>query len=278
MAKQYTEDDLGILVAGDWSLLNSEGAEVMHGAGVRATQRQKPGPWKYPREMVLTFPFSLNQFRDFCDWHTYFQWEVIEAQYLNDDGSLDEDALGELAQRGEDAAELVRRYLTGETDAEKAAGPPPTVDRAEAREAPPTGQQDAPERSSSEEDSGESRAGEVHPDALAKAIATEVVQQLRNPIGAVSQPSSVAPRDVLMPVAEERQGAPKMDQRDAPYQSAQDRQAHRWQLCIDAGLKMPQDTYASYPRGIRAVADRLRITRQALAQDLNAHRERLFGK
>lgn len=143
MAKQYTDDDLGILVAGDWSLLNSEGAEVMHGAGVRATQRQKPGPWNYPREMVLPFPFTLNQFRDFCDWHTYFQWEVIEAQYLNDDGSLDEDALAELAQRGEDAAELVRRYLTGETDADKEAGPPTTLDRAEAREAPPTEQQDA---------------------------------------------------------------------------------------------------------------------------------------
>lgn len=144
MAKQYTEDDLGILVAGDWSLVNSEGAEAKPGVGVRATQREKRGPWNYPREMVLTFPFSLNQFRDFCDWHTYFQWEVIEAQYLNDDGSLDEDALAELAQRGEDAAELVRRYLTGETDAEKEAGPLPTVDRADAPTARPAGQQDAP--------------------------------------------------------------------------------------------------------------------------------------
>lgn len=144
MAKQYTEDDLGILVAGDWSLVNSEGAEAKPGVGVRATQREKRGPWNYPREMVLTFPFSLNQFRDFCDWHTYFQWEVIETKYLNDDGSLDEDALAELAQRGEDAAELVRRYLTGETDAEKEAGPLPTVNHADAPAAQPAGQQDAP--------------------------------------------------------------------------------------------------------------------------------------
>ena len=141
MAKQYTERDLGILVAGDWGLVNSVGVEAKPGVGVMATQREQPGPWNYPREMVLNFPFTLSQFREFCDWHTYFQWEVIEARYLNDDGSLDEDALAELARRGEDAAELVRRYLTGETDSEKEAGPPPTLDRAEAREAPPTGQQ-----------------------------------------------------------------------------------------------------------------------------------------
>lgn len=56
------------------------------------------------------------------------------------------------------------------------------------------------------------------------------------------------------------------------------RQAERWQLCIDKGLTMPTDTYAQLPRGIGTVARELGITRQALAQDLKAHRERIFSK
>ena len=64
----------------------------------------------------------------------------------------------------------------------------------------------------------------------------------------------------------------------APVASQEQRQADRWQLCIDAGLTMPTDTYSHFPRGIGRVAKGLKITRQALQQDLNAHRERLFGK
>ena len=60
--------------------------------------------------------------------------------------------------------------------------------------------------------------------------------------------------------------------------SAEQRQARRWQMCLDAGLPMPRDTYAQLPRGINEIAKTEGITRQALAQDLNAHRERLFGK
>lgn len=60
--------------------------------------------------------------------------------------------------------------------------------------------------------------------------------------------------------------------------SQEQRQAGRWQLCIDSGLTMPTDTYSHFPRGIGRVAKGLGITRQALQQDLNAYRERLFGK
>ncbi|HMN92715.1 MAG TPA: hypothetical protein PKC60_05735 [Hydrogenophaga sp.] len=60
--------------------------------------------------------------------------------------------------------------------------------------------------------------------------------------------------------------------------SAAQRQEERWQACIDAGLTMPIDTYTHLPRGVGRVAKALKITRQALGQDLNAHRERLFGK
>lgn len=56
------------------------------------------------------------------------------------------------------------------------------------------------------------------------------------------------------------------------------RQARRWQLCLDAGLKMPADTYSHFPRGIGKIAKELGITRQALAEDLNEHRELIFGR
>lgn len=63
------------------------------------------------------------------------------------------------------------------------------------------------------------------------------------------------------------------------YQSSKvDRQASRWQACIDAGLTMPSDTFRPLPRGIGKIAEAMGITRQALTHDLNAHRERIFGK
>ena len=61
-------------------------------------------------------------------------------------------------------------------------------------------------------------------------------------------------------------------------QSAVDRQAQRWQMCVDAGLEMPTDTYAGFPRGIKKIADSIGITRQALTDDLNAYRARVFSK
>ena len=64
---------------------------------------------------------------------------------------------------------------------------------------------------------------------------------------------------------------------DAPTKTREQRQDERWKLCIDAGLTMPADTYAQLPRGIRDVAKGLGITRQALAQELNAHRGRFFS-
>ncbi len=63
-----------------------------------------------------------------------------------------------------------------------------------------------------------------------------------------------------------------------PQQRKEARQAQRWQECIDAGLTMPTDTYAAYPPGIKAVAERLGITRQSLAEDLDAYRERTFSR
>ncbi len=121
MAQTYTKTDLGVLVAGEWALVEGRGAECKLGEGVVATLRESPDPvWNHPHDVTLPFPFTLEQFRAFCAWHPTFEWEAIESQFTNDDGSLDEIALGELEKRGTAAAELVRRFLTGDTDAPEA--------------------------------------------------------------------------------------------------------------------------------------------------------------
>lgn len=58
-------------------------------------------------------------------------------------------------------------------------------------------------------------------------------------------------------------------------ETAEERQARRWQLCVKAGLDMPTDTYKQLPRGIGEIAKKEGITRQAFAEDLRKHRERL---
>lgn len=63
----------------------------------------------------------------------------------------------------------------------------------------------------------------------------------------------------------------------ATKQPKEQRQAERWQMCIDDGLDMPTDTFAQYPRGIGKVAKKLGIKTQSLRQDLNEHRERIFS-
>lgn len=58
-------------------------------------------------------------------------------------------------------------------------------------------------------------------------------------------------------------------------QSPMERQAYRYQFCIDMGLKMPKTSHGRFPRGIGDAAKRLRITRQSLVADLKAHIDRL---
>ena len=54
--------------------------------------------------------------------------------------------------------------------------------------------------------------------------------------------------------------------------------ARHWQTCLDAGLKMPSDTFAQYPRGIGKIAQREGIERQTFAKRMNAYREKKFSK
>ncbi|RVT52748.1 hypothetical protein [Rubrivivax albus] len=56
------------------------------------------------------------------------------------------------------------------------------------------------------------------------------------------------------------------------------RQARRYQMCVDAGLVMPTNDYASLPRGISALAKQEGITRQAFSEDVKAHIRRLNGR
>ena len=54
--------------------------------------------------------------------------------------------------------------------------------------------------------------------------------------------------------------------------------ARHWQACLDAGLAMPTDTYAQFPRGIAQIAQRESIKRQTFAKRLNAYREEKFSQ
>lgn len=61
-------------------------------------------------------------------------------------------------------------------------------------------------------------------------------------------------------------------------ETAEERQARRYQICVDAGLSMPESDYAPLPRGIGKLAAQEGITRQSFAEDLKAHCRRLFER
>jgi hypothetical protein len=110
----YQESDLDVIVGGERTVAEGLGAQWVDGQGIKATRRAGvDGVWNLPKDMALPFPFTVEQFRDFCDWHPTFEWEAIQGPYTNDDGTLDDAALSELAERGTDAAELVRHMLGG---------------------------------------------------------------------------------------------------------------------------------------------------------------------
>lgn len=57
----------------------------------------------------------------------------------------------------------------------------------------------------------------------------------------------------------------------APRETAEARNERRYQMCIDAGLKMPADDYAHLPVGIRTLAEREGITKQAFSKSVKSH-------
>lgn len=58
-------------------------------------------------------------------------------------------------------------------------------------------------------------------------------------------------------------------------ESAQERQARRYQMCIDAGLAIPKTDYEPMPRGIGMLAKKEKITRQSFTEDVKAHIRRI---
>ena len=65
---------------------------------------------------------------------------------------------------------------------------------------------------------------------------------------------------------------------DAPSRSetSEARQARRYEMCVDAGLKMPTTDYGLMPWGIGRIAAQEQITRQAFTEDLKVHIRRTF--
>jgi hypothetical protein len=108
----YQESDLDVIVGGERTVAEGLGAQWVDGQGIKATRRAGVDEvWNHPKDMALPFPFTVEQFRAFCDWHPTFEWEAIQGPYTNDDDTLDDAALAELAARGADAAELVRHIF-----------------------------------------------------------------------------------------------------------------------------------------------------------------------
>jgi hypothetical protein len=108
----FKETDLEVIVDGQRCLAEGLGASWVDGQGIKATRRAPAvDMWVHAQDTALPFPFTLAQFRAFCDWHPTFEWEAIKGPFTNDDGTLDEAALAELATRGADAAQLVRQVL-----------------------------------------------------------------------------------------------------------------------------------------------------------------------
>lgn len=60
-------------------------------------------------------------------------------------------------------------------------------------------------------------------------------------------------------------------------ETKEQRQARRYEMCLDAGLVMPDNDYAGLPRGISKLAAREGITRQAFTEDVKAHIRRIFN-
>ena len=77
-----------------------------------------------------------------------------------------------------------------------------------------------------------------------------------------------------IPVLEGLQPLAAEPQAEVPEQlaeTAQQRRARRYQMCIDAGMALPNNDYASLPRGIGEIAKREGIKRQSFAEDVKAH-------
>jgi hypothetical protein len=73
-------------------------------------------------------------------------------------------------------------------------------------------------------------------------------------------------------------GPPKPVPNNAQAETTEQRQARRYQACIDAGITVPTNDYAHLPRGVGNLARKEGISRQAFTEDVKAHIRRLNGR
>lgn len=113
MKAKFSETDLGCLIGDEWGLFGNRIRREKDGLHL-VENGEHDSCWFHPEpeNPVLPFPFTLEQFRAFCDWHPTFQWEAIESVFTNDDGSLDDAAIERL-NPASSAADLVRAILAG---------------------------------------------------------------------------------------------------------------------------------------------------------------------
>lgn len=78
----------------------------------------------------------------------------------------------------------------------------------------------------------------------------------------------------LDPLAHTEVPSSKLEHSTETSESSEERQARRYQMCIDAKLKLPTNDYAPLPRGIGKLAKLEGITRQGFAADVKKHLNR----
>ncbi len=111
MKTKFSETDLKCLIGDEWGLLGNRIRCEEDGLHL-VENGEHDSCWFHPEpeNPVLPFPFTLEQFRAFCEWHPTFQWEAIESVFTNDDGSLDDAAIDRL-NPASGAADLVKAIL-----------------------------------------------------------------------------------------------------------------------------------------------------------------------
>lgn len=85
-------------------------------------------------------------------------------------------------------------------------------------------------------------------------------------------------RETGRPSAFDFGGGPTAAPKTVAACPAEARQTRRYKMCIDAGLTLPNNDYAQMPRGIGKIAESIGISRQAFAEDVRKHINRLAGK
>jgi hypothetical protein len=274
MKTKFSDTDLGCLIGDEWGLFGNRIRREKDGLHL-VENGEHDSCWFHPEpeNPVLPFPFTLEQFRAFCDWHPTFQWEAIESVFTNDDGSLDDAAIGSL-NPASGAADLVRAVLaTHDAEFQLAWRIHEQLDQCKAQiQRWERLEQNAPTPSEAIAAEGKLAGLRAELAGLLRQLSGTAQE---HPQATVSQ-SQAAPAPA--PASAEPVKSAQTEQVSSKKETKEQRQERRYQMCIEAGLKMPDNDYAPLPRGIGDLARREGITRQSFAEDVKAHIRRLSGR